>query len=118
MSLKNRVVNFYEKNKHFGKSFVAKHFLAEKVPKSTVYRLISCAEHGESGERKKGSGRPTKIATKATINWLTQKFNNSCGVSQKSASVALKCSRPYVSMMLKRHTNINCRNEQHRSKKK
>ena len=53
MSKKNRVVNFYNKNIHLGKNFVAKHFLDEKVPKSTVYRLISCAEQGDNGERKK-----------------------------------------------------------------
>jgi transposase len=117
MRLKNRVVNFYNKNKYLGKSFVAKHFLDEKVPKSTVYRLISSAEQGESGERKKGSGRPTKIASKVTVNRLTQKFNKSCGISQKSAAVTLNCSRPYVSMMLKRHTNIKRRKRTRKPKR-
>ena len=53
MSLKNRVVNFYNKNIHLGKKKFTKHFFDEKVPKSTVYRLISCAEQGDNGERKK-----------------------------------------------------------------
>ena len=53
MSLKKRVVNFYKENIHRGKSFVAKHFLDEKVPKSTVYRLISCAEQGDSAVKEK-----------------------------------------------------------------
>ncbi len=36
MTLKNRVVNFWKENLHKGKKFVAKHFLKEKIPKSTV----------------------------------------------------------------------------------
>ena len=53
MSLKNRVVNFYNENIHLGKNFVVKHFLDEKVPIATIYRLISCAEQGDDGESKK-----------------------------------------------------------------
>lgn len=106
MSLKIRVVNFYNKNIHLGKHFIIKHFLDEGVPRRTVFRLVSCAERGESGERKKGSGRPAKICSNATISWLTKKFNKSCGISQKSAAATLKCSRQYVSMMLKKRTSI------------
>ena len=108
MSLKNCVVKFYNKNKQLGKRFVAKHFLDEKVAKSTVYHLISYAEQGGNGERKKGSGRPSKVATKQNITWLSKKFNQTCGISQKSVATTLKCSQPYVSMMLKKHTNILC----------
>ena len=36
MSLKNRVVNFFEKNKHLGRKFVIKHVLDEGESKTTV----------------------------------------------------------------------------------
>ena len=108
MNLKKRVVKFYEKNIEKSIKFFVKHFLDEGIPKTTVYRHISCAEAGESGERKKGSGRPPKIATKSNINMLSKLFNKTCGLSQKSAAVTLKCSREYISIMLMKHTSIRC----------
>ena len=79
MTLKNRVVNFWKENLHKGKKFVAKHFLEEKIPKTTVYRLIKCAKQGETGERRVGSGRPVKIATKSNIRYVKNFFNNTAG---------------------------------------
>ena len=58
MNLKKRVVKFYEKNFEKGKKFIAKHFLDEGIPKTTVYRHISCAEAGESGEKKRKRSTP------------------------------------------------------------
>ena len=60
MSLKSRVVNFYNKNINLGNALLLSIFLMKKIPKSIVYRLISCAEQGDNYEEKKGSGRPSK----------------------------------------------------------
>ena len=76
MTLKNRFVNFYRENIQKGKSFIVKHFLAENIPKTTVYRLVKCAEQGESIERKVGSGRVVKIAIKKNIKRIERYFNH------------------------------------------
>lgn len=109
MNLKKCVVNFWKENSHKGKKFVAKHFLEENIPKSTVYRLIKCAEQGEAGERRVGSGRPIKIATKSNIRYIKNFFNNSSGKSQKQLAYKLNCSRQHVSGMIKKYTSIKIR---------
>lgn len=107
-SLKERVYKFYKKNIGKGKSFIAKHFIDEGESKSTVYYLIKCAEQGKDVGRKKGSGRPSKIATTNNIKKLKKLFNNKSGVSQRIAARKLKCSPSYVNKLLKQRTNIRC----------
>ena len=115
--LLDSIVNFWKENRHKGKKFVVKHFLEEKIPRSTVYRLIKCAEQGETGERRVGSGRPIKVATKSTIQCIRNFFNNSSGKSQKQVATKLNYSRQHVGRMIKKYTNIKSRKKTGKPKK-
>ena len=61
---KNRVCKFYSDNKNNGKIFTVNHFLAENVPRSTIYDIIKRVEDEIGPDRKPGLGRKTKIMTK------------------------------------------------------
>jgi hypothetical protein len=39
------VYKFFGENKNLGKSFTVKHFTAEKVPRSTIYDILSRLEN-------------------------------------------------------------------------
>ncbi len=47
-----------EIHKNEPKEFVAKHFMNENLPKTTIYRIIKKVNNKEQLIRKKGSGRP------------------------------------------------------------
>ena len=47
-------------NLNLGKSYTVKHYLAEKIPKSTIYDIIRRAENDFVYKRKTGSGRIAK----------------------------------------------------------
>jgi hypothetical protein len=55
LSIRQRVGNFYMKNKQLKKSLIATHFLFEVIPKSSVYSIIDRVEKGISLDRKPGS---------------------------------------------------------------
>ena len=42
---KERILKFYLENRDEGKMFTVKHFLAEKMPKRIIYRVIERAEN-------------------------------------------------------------------------
>jgi len=83
-------------------------FLKKRYPNQLFnqYRLIKCAEQGETGERRVGSGHPVKMATKSNIRYVKNFFNNTSGKSQKQVAIKLNCSRQHVGWMLRKHTNI------------
>ena len=56
---------FYMENLNLGKSYTVKHYLAEKIPKSTIYDIIRRAENDFVYKRKTGSGRIAKKNAKA-----------------------------------------------------
>jgi hypothetical protein len=106
--LKKRVYEFYEKNICHGKLFVAKHFITEGVSKSTVYKHIKSAELNEPLERKKGSGHPTTIATKANIKKITKMLNHTT-LTHTYVAKKMKCTRQHIEYILKKYTNIKSR---------
>ena len=54
-----RMYEFFNENRSLGKIFNVRHFMAEKNPRSTVYRILKCSEYF-SPERKQGSGQILK----------------------------------------------------------
>jgi len=52
-----RVAQFIKINENKPKLFVANHFIAEGVPKTTIYRIINKIESKGELKRKTGSGR-------------------------------------------------------------
>ena len=57
-TIRNRVYEFFE-NKSLGKMLTVRHFMAENVPKSTVYSILKRSEHFKP-IRKEESGKRLK----------------------------------------------------------
>ena len=53
-ALRERVYKFYLENQSRGKNFTVLHFKAEKLSKSTIYRIIQCAENRLGSKRRIG----------------------------------------------------------------
>jgi len=100
-----RVVQFIEAHKTQltnWKSFTAKHFLAEGMAKSTIYRIIKRYEQQGSVARVIGSGRPAKKLTREKMTQLKRLVNHKTGVSQRSLALRFYCTQGYISRMIKR----------------
>ena len=104
--LKKRVYEYWEKYKEYGKLYVVSHFVSEGSKRSTIYDMIQDAENKKPLERKKGSGRPVKIATPANIIKLVKMFDHKSGRSQKQAAIKLKTTQQNISKILKTKTNV------------
>jgi transposase len=104
--LKSRVYQFYAENIEKGKHYVAKHFLDEKVPKTTVYRHIRSAEQNKPLERKVGSGRKPQIASKANIRKIKNWMDHKDGISGRAVARRLNCSHVWVQKILNKYTHI------------
>ena len=55
-TLRNRVYRFFNENKSLGKMYTVRHFMAEQIPKRTIYSILQRSEHFPA-KRKQGSGR-------------------------------------------------------------
>jgi len=91
------------------KEEIAKLFMELGYKNATVYRWIALVEKNKSLKRKKGSGRPLKIATRKNLIRLRNHFDHKSGRSQKIFVQRLGCTQAYVSMMLKNSTHIKGR---------
>ena len=56
------------------------------APENSSNRWITRLENNENLDRVTGSGRPIKIATKANINRIKQKFNHRSVCSQRKVA--------------------------------
>ena len=81
--LKSRVYKFYQENKDKGKHYVAAHFLAENVPKTTIYRHINNAAAGKPLARKTGTGRKPIFNTSSNRLKIKKMFDHQKKSSQK-----------------------------------
>lgn len=104
--IKKRVYQFYDENIHKGKNFVAKHFMDEGVPKTTVYRHIRSAEQNMSVVRKVGSGRKPQVATKDNIRKIIKWMDYKDGISGRAVARRLNCSETCVRKILNKYTYI------------
>ena len=68
-ALRIRVYKFFEANKELGKIYTVNHFTAEKVPRSTVYRILSRFECLPA-VRKECSGVTYRKMTQRQVNQL------------------------------------------------
>ena len=105
--LRNRIYEFFEKNKNFGKIYTVNHFKLEGVPKATKYSILNRSEHIPA-ERKKGSGTITKKMTQKKIKQLKKAFNHQDKMSQRQAGRKFGISQPMVAKILKKN-QIKCR---------
>ena len=72
-ALRIRAYAFFNENRSLGKIFTVRHFMAEKVPRSTVYRILKRSEYFPP-ERKQGSGQTPKKMTQVQLNKLKKGF--------------------------------------------
>jgi hypothetical protein len=79
------------------KNEIVKHFVELGFAQRSVYRWLSKIENGEKLERKKGHGRPVKIATKSYIQKISRCFDYKSGCSQNRVSRRFNCSKRYIS---------------------
>lgn len=106
-TLRKRVYNFYFQNRDKGKTFTVNHFLAEKIPKRTIYSIIERLELGLGWQRKSGSGPKAVKMNKKHVKDLCKMFNNKCGLSQRRAARKYNCSQQYISKTLATKTKIS-----------
>jgi hypothetical protein len=83
LSIRQRVGNFYMKNKQIKKSLIVNHFLFEGIPKSTIYSIIDRVDKGISLDRKPGSGHSVRIDQKFK-NKIIEENVNEIGRSYRS----------------------------------
>jgi transposase len=95
-------------NQNKSRSELVQHFVSLGFVKSTVYRWLKKIEVEKSLERKKGSGRPVRVATKHNIQKIARFFNHKSGCSQNRAARKFNCTQQNISTILKKHTDIRC----------
>ena len=98
-ALRNRVYKFFEENKNLGKSFTVKHFTAEKVPRSTVYDILSRLEDFPA-QRKPGSGATIQKMTQRQVKRLKKDFNHTSGMSPRQSARKFNISQQRVCKIL------------------
>ena len=101
-ALRNRVYKFFEENKNLGKSFTVKHFTAEKVPRSTVYDILSRLEDFPA-QRKPGSGATIQKMTQRQVNRLKKDFNHTAGMSQRQSARKFSIRQQMVCKILEKN---------------
>lgn len=106
--MKNVLQEYYKNNIQLGRKHIFDHFIVMGVPERSLNRWLVQLEATNTLERKKGSGRPVRIATKATVKRVKNHFNHKSGRSQRKMSRQLSCSQAYVSIILKKYTSIRC----------
>ena len=108
-SLKTTLYDFYKKNKSKGRGFIKDQFLKLGAPKRSLNRWLISLENNKSLERKIGSGRPAKIASKANIAKVKKHFNNRSGRSQRKFAKKLNCHHTTIGRILKKFSDITCK---------
>ena len=97
-ALRIRVYAFFNENRSLGKIFTVRHFMAEKIPRSTVYRILKRSEYF-SPERKQGSGQTPKKMNKVQLNKLKKAYDDKDNISQRQAAKKFDISQQTVSKL-------------------
>lgn len=110
--LRSRVYNFYQTNISHGKSYTVRHFLAEGVPRSTIYDILERFSSGLGSERRPGTGRIPHILTKTKLKRLESTFKDKDGVSIRTAARKMNASVGLVHWALRTKLGIKYRRKQ------
>ena len=109
-ALRIRVYKFFEAKKELGKIYTVNHFTAEKVPRSTVYRILSRFECLPA-VRKEGSGATYRKMTQRQVNQLKKDFDHKASMSQRQSARKFDISQPMVCYILKKNQISARKNE-------
>lgn len=104
-----RVYKFYLENVHKGKSYTVNHFLAEKIPRSTIYRVLQHADYESGWKRKPGSGRKAVKMPQKQVKALCKMFDNHDKVTYAKASRRFNISRSYAQKIIANKSMIKKR---------
>lgn len=104
--LRNRICQFRKIHNKKPLKFTVDHFLAEQVPRSTIYRVLGRFTNNIGPERKKGSGRKAKKMDKKNINQLKKMFDMHHGISQRQAARKFNTVQSHISVTLRDKTNV------------
>lgn len=91
------------------KNLIVAHFKELGHKKTSIYRWLRLIEQEKSLDRKKGSGRRVKIATKQNILKIRNHFNQKSARSQRKMANKLDCHRTYIGKILKKYSDIKRR---------
>ena len=89
------------------RSFTAKHFIAQGIAKTTIYRIMKRYEQEGSVVRATGSGRRATKMTREKMAQLRRSVDHKTGISQRSLAVRFGCTQGYISRTIKR-LKIHC----------
>ena len=106
---RKRVYAFYKKHQDSGKIFTVRHFQAEGIHRSTIYRIIERAENESGHERAPGSGRKARKMPPKKVKALLSMFDNQHGVSLRQAGRKFNISFNYARSIIKNKSGIKCR---------
>ena len=85
-SLQKRIVQFYLNVANRKKNLTVNHFLNEKIPRRTIYNVITKYEEcGHIGDKKR-SGHPKKLSSKH-ISRLKNFANHNTGISLRVTGI-------------------------------
>ena len=107
-TLRARVYNFYSKNIQSGKLYTVRHFMAEGVPKTTLYDILRRYDNNLSPTRQPRSGGSNAKLTPRNLTTLERQFDNKDGISQRQAAKRFQCGLATINRSLKK-LNIKAR---------
>ena len=97
------VGQFYNENKHLGKTYSVHHFVKMGMLRETVYRIIKRVDNGITLNGRPGKGRPVAKMTKNRIKELVKRVDGKVGVSQRRLAQRFGITQGYLSVLLKRN---------------
>ena len=111
--LRIRVVQFFQRIRRTDAGWTrttVRHFIAEGVQTSTVYRIINRYLTRGSTKHKKGGGRPRRIRTSFARARLRRLTNHQTGIiSQRALASRFSCSQAYIICKVIKRLKIRCR---------
>ena len=113
-TIKRDLYKFIQNNPTMPKNQVVARFKELGYKKSSIYSWLTTIEQKKSLDRKNGSGRKVKIATKQNILKVKNHFNHRSGRSQKTMASMLGCHRTYIGKILKKYSDIKRRKKRKR----
>lgn len=103
-ALRSRVYKFYSENIEAGKPYTLRHFMAEGVPRTTIYDILRRFDTNLPASRKAGSGRPPTIMTRRNLATLRRLFDHKDGISQRQAAKRFQCDHRTIGRALQKLT--------------
>ena len=104
--LRKRVYKFADLHHNWSKSAIAKHFMLEKVARSTIFCILQRKQRELAAERKVGSGRPAIKMNKNNIKRLERRIDHLDGISQQYLTTHFDVSQPHISRVINIKTSI------------